>query len=169
MPNYRRYWVPRGTYFFTVNLADRSRDVLVERIDALRTSVHEVRCDRPFQIVAWVVLPDHLHTVWSLPEGDDDFATRWMRIKQAFSRRIPCGERVSASRRRNGERGIWQRRYWEHLIRDECDLRNHIDYIHYNPVKHGYVAHVRDWPYSSFHRFVQEGVVPADWSGRTGR
>jgi putative transposase len=165
MPNYRRYWVPRGTYFFTVNLADRSRGLLVERIDALGASVREVRCERPFQSIAWVVLPDHLHTVWSLPEGDDDFATRWMRIKQGFSRRIPCGERVSDSRRRNGERGLWQRRYWEHLIRDERDLRNHIDDIHFNPVKHGYVVRACDWPHSSFHRDARAGRLPQGWAG----
>ncbi|MFZ2752873.1 MAG: transposase [Lysobacteraceae bacterium] len=167
MSDYRRMWVPGGTYFFTVNLADRSRCLLVERIDALRTSIRTVRRDHPFETVAWVVLPEHLHAIWTLPGEDRDFATRWMLIKQKFSRRVPTGERVSTSRARKTERGIWQRRYWEHLIRDERDLRNHIDYIHFNPVKHRYVSQVRDWPHSSFHRFVREGVLPANWSGES--
>ena len=165
MSDYRRMWVPGGTYFFTVNLADRSRRLLVERIDALLRSVDAVRRDHPFETVAGVVLPEHLHTIWTLPGQDRDFATRWMLIKQKFSRCVPPGERVSTSRARRTERGIWQRRYWEHLIRDERDLRNHIDYIHFNPVKHGHVARVCDWPHSSFHRFVREGVLPANWSG----
>jgi putative transposase len=144
-------------YFFTVNLADRSGPLLVEHVDALRAR-------HPFASVAWCVLPDHLHAVWVLPRGDADFATRWMLIKAEFSRRIAHGERVSLSRCKHGERGIWQRRYWEHAIRDERDLRNHVDYIHYNPVKHGHVVRVRDWPHSSFHRCVRDGVVPIDWA-----
>jgi putative transposase len=126
---------PGWRLFFTVNLADRSRCVLVERIDLLRECVHGVRRDHPFEIVAWVVLPEHLHAIWTLPEEDHDFAPRWMLIKQSFSRNLVAREHVSPSRQRKGERGIWQRRYWEHLVRDECDLRNHIDYIHFNPVK----------------------------------
>lgn len=164
MPDYRRFWVPGGTYFFTVNLADRSGRLLVEHVDALFTSVAAARARHPFESVAWCVLPDHLHAVWVLPPGDADFATRWMLIKAGFSRRIAHGERVSLSRGKHGERGIWQRRYWEHAIRDQRDLRNHIDYIHYNPVKHGHVARVRDWKHSSFYRFVRDGVVPIDWA-----
>jgi putative transposase len=167
MPDYRRLWVPGGTYFFTVNLADRSRRLLVERIDALRASAAAVRAMHPFASVAWCVLPDHLHAVWTLPPDDADFATRWMLIKAGFSRCIANDERVSFSRRRHNERGIWQRRYWEHLIRDERDLHSHIDYIHINPVKHGLVTRVADWPHSSFHRFVREGVLPVDWSGES--
>ncbi len=169
MPDYRRLWVPGGTYFFTVNMADRSGRLLVDHINALRTSVAAVRMRRPFASVAWCVLPDHLHTVWELPPGDADFATRWMLIKAGFSRRIADGERVSLSRCKHGERGIWQRRYWEHAIRDERDLHNHIEYIHYNPVKHGHVAQVRDWPHSSFHRFVRRGVLPADWADASSK
>ena len=165
MSEYRRWWVPGGTYFFTVNLADRSQRLLVERFDALRDVACAVRHAHAFEIVAWVVMPNHLHAIWTLPDGDQDFARRWMLIKQSFSRSVPAGERVSASRRRTGERGIWQRRYWEHLIRDERDLRNHIDYIHFNPVKHGWVQRPGDWPHSSFNRFVLEGVLPADWAG----
>jgi len=167
MSNYRRVRVPGGTYFFTVNLADRSSRLLVERVDALRESVRETMRARPFASVAWVVLPNHLHAIWTLPEGDADFATRWMRIKQAFCERVPRTERVSVSRRNRNERGIWQRRYWEHSIRDERDLQNHIDYIHFNPVKHGYVARVRDWPHSSFRRFVSEGALTWDWAENT--
>jgi putative transposase len=165
MSDYRRMWVPGGTYFFTVNLADRSRRLLVERVGALFKSVDAVRRDHPFEIVAWVVLPEHLHTIWTLPEEDLDFATRWMLIKQKFSRCVPPGERVSTSRVRKMERGIWQRRYWEHVIRDERGLRNRIDYIHFNPVKHGHVARVADWPHSSFHRFVREDVLPRIGAG----
>ncbi len=163
MSNYRRMRVPGGTYFFTVNLADRSSRLLVDRIDALHASVLEVRRTRPFEIVAWVVLPDHLHAIWRLPQQDSNFATRWMRIKQSFSRRILRFERVSASRMRKGERGLWQRRYWEHAIHDERDLRNHIDYIHFNPVKHGHAVRASDWLHSSFHRFVQAGLLPSSW------
>jgi putative transposase len=137
---------------------------LVERIDSLRASVREVMRVRPFTSVAWVVLPDHMHALWTLPTGDADFATRWMRIKQAFCDRVPRGEWIAAARRNRSERGLWQRRYWEHLIRDERDLRHHIDYIHFNPVKHGLTVRVADWPYSSFHRFVREGALRVDWT-----
>jgi putative transposase len=165
MPNYRRIRVPGGTYFFTVNLADRSRGLLVERFAALREGICQVQRDRPFEIIAWVVLPEHLHAIWRLPDDDFDYATRWMLIKQSFARKVSDEERRSRSRIRKGERGIWQRRYWEHLIRDERDLRNHVDYIHFNPVKHGHCLQVRDWPYSSFHRFVGNGVLSADGAG----
>ena len=120
---------------------------------------------RPVRIDAIVVLPDHLHCIWSLPDGDDDFSTRWRQLKSAFSHRVPPGERRSASRLAKGERGVWQRRFWEHALRDEADYRQHVDYIHYNPVKHGHVQHVRDWPHSSFHRFVQRGIYPPTWAG----
>jgi putative transposase len=160
---YRRTNIAGGTYFFTVNLVDRSSSLLVERFPDLRASYNAVKDAHPFATLAWVVLPDHLHVVWRLPEGDADFPTRWTLIKAGFSRRIPRTERIRDSRRRKGERGIWQRRYWEHLIREEDDLRRHVDYIHFNPVKHGYVKRVRDWPYSSFHHFVRRGWLPIDW------
>lgn len=114
---------------------------------------------------AIVILPDHLHAIWTLPEHDADFATRWRLIKSAFSRGVPNGERVSASRSERGERGIWQRRYWEHTLRDEADVERHMDYIHFNPVKHRYVTRVADWPHSSFHQMVKLGVYPQDWGG----
>ncbi|WP_295402035.1 transposase [uncultured Thiocystis sp.] len=160
---YRRAYHAGATYFFTVNLADRSLRLLVDHIDALRDAVRHVRRDHPFNIIAWVVLPDHLHAIWQLPDGDADFSTRWALIKANFSRRVPTGERIRDSRRQKGERGIWQRRFWEHLIRDDRDLQIHVDYIHFNPVKHGHARRVIDWEYSTFHHYVRLGWVTADW------
>ena len=151
-------------YFFTVNLADRSRRLLVERVDLLRDSVRQVRSAHPFTIVAWVVLPDHLHAVWMLPPDDADFSTRWMLIKAGFSRRVEGGESIRESRRIKGERGIWQRRFWEHQIRDDDDLQRHVDYVHINPVKHGHANRASDWPYSSIHRYIRAGEMAVDWS-----
>ena len=162
---YRRADVTGGTYFFTVNLAERKRSLLVDHIDVLRMVMQKVKSMHAFHIDAMVILPDHLHALWTLPVGDCDYPTRWMLIKTGFSRQIPKGERRSASRQAKGERGIWQRRYWEHLIRDEQDFARHVDYIHYNPVKHGYVKRVADWPYSTFHREVERGVYQLDWAG----
>ena len=165
MSDYRRNWIPGGTFFFTVTLKDRRSHVLTDRIGFLRQAVAEVRRVRPFAIDAWVVLPDHLHCIWTLPDGDADYAERWRLIKLAFVKKLPREERVSATQRRRGERGVWQRRYWEHTIRSETDFNNHVDYVHANPVKHGYVKRVRDWPYSTFHRYVTVGVLPPDWCG----
>lgn len=165
MTYYRRNFLLGGSFFFTVNLADRRLRLLTEHIDDLRTAFRETRQRHPFTTDAMVVLPDHLHTVWTLPEGDANFATRWRLIKSAFSRRLPTGEPISESRVTKGERGIWQRRYREYTIRDEGDFARHIDYVHINPVKHGYVTRVRDWPHSSFHRMVKLGVYPEDWAG----
>jgi putative transposase len=165
MPPYRRLWCPGGCYFFTVTLLQRRHnDLLTRHIDELRAAVRRVRQRHPFAIHGWVVLPDHLHCVIELPPSDADFATRWYLIKSHFSRHIPRLERLSDSRVKRGERGIWQRRYWEHLIRDERDYRAHMDYIHINPVKHGLVECVSDWPFSTFHRLVAEGLYPADWA-----
>lgn len=163
MPNYRRVWVPGGTYFFTVNLQDRQRSLLVDHVDALRSAFAAVQAERPFALIAAVVLPDHLHCIWRLPAEDADNATRWRQIKTAFSQALPCAEGRSATRVARKERGVWQRRYWERLLRDERDLRHHIDYVHINPVKHGYVERVADWPYSSFHRYVRRGILPEEW------
>jgi len=165
MTNYRRYRLKGGYYFFTVALAERRGRLLTENIQGLRTAFREVKDAHPFTMEAVVILPDHLHCIWTLPEGDDDFSTRWRQIKAAFSRQLPKTERRSKSRLNKGERGIWQRRFWEHAIRDELDYQRHVDYIHYNPVKHGYVTRVADWRYSSFHRFVRLGVYPSDWGG----
>lgn len=168
MPNYRRAWMPGGTYFFTVNLLQRQRcDSLVRHIDHLRAAVRDVRIRHPFTIHGWVVLPDHIHCILSLPPGDSNFPLRWRLIKGNFSKRLPHSERRSPSRQKRGERGIWQRRYWEHLIRDERDFNSHMDYIHINPVKHGLVPCVADWPYSTFHRLVERGVYDRDWADST--
>ncbi|PTU76013.1 REP-associated tyrosine transposase [Pseudomonas mangrovi] len=163
MPNYRRARVPGATYFFTVNLRDRSSDLLIREVDLLREAVRAVRARHPFHIDAWVVLPEHMHCMWTLPPGDADFAVRWKAIKFAFAKRLPINESRTLKQQHRRERGIWQRRYWEHLIRDEQDYQRHFDYIHFNPLKHGYVARLADWPYSSFHRAVAMGVYPEDW------
>ena len=122
----------------------------------------------PFHINAFVVLPDHLHAIWTLPEGDSDFSMRWRLIKVQFSKSIPNIELLSKVRRERGERGIWQRRFWEHLIRDDEDYRRHVEYCYINPVKHGLVRRVRDWPFSSFHRDVAAGLFAEDWAGDLG-
>lgn len=162
---YRRADVAGGTCFFTVNLAERKGTLLVDHVEVLRNVLREVKARHSFHLDAIVVLPDHLHAIWTLPVGDGDYPTRWMLIKMGFSRRIPTGERRNQSRMTKGERGIWQRRYWEHLIRNERDYQRHMDYIHYNPVKHGYVERVMDWPYSTFQRDVVRGIYPPNWAG----
>jgi putative transposase len=165
MTGYRRNFVPGGSFFFTANLAERRLSLLTDHVEILRAAFRETQRRHPFTIDAVVVLPDHLHAVWTLPEGDADFATRWRLIKSAFSRAVVRGERISASRAAKGERGIWQRRYWEHTIRDEDDFVRHVDYVHINPVKHGLVPRVHDWAWSSFHRHVRLGYYPLDWGG----
>ena len=165
MTDYRRPGTPGATWFFTVNLAQRKGNrLLVTHIDALRDSFAKVRSRHPFQIHAIVILPDHLHCLWQLPVCDSDNATRWGLIKAGCSRGLPRTERISASRRTRGERRLWQRRFWEHQIRDDADYAAHIDYIHYNPVKHGHVDAAGAWPHSSFRRFVARRIYPADWA-----
>jgi putative transposase len=166
MPDYRRNRVPGGTYFFTVNLLERSNALLVSRVDALRDAIRKVRAARPFHIDAWVVLPDHMHAVWTLPPEDTDYSARWKAIKIAFAKAIPKTESLSPVRTAKGERGIWQRRFWEHTIRDEQDYAAHVDYVHINPVKHGLASCVADWPYSSFHRWAAQGAYSQDWAGQ---
>ncbi len=141
MPNYRRNRVEGGSYFFTVNLSDRGSDLLVAAIGALRSAVRAARARHPFNIDAWVVLPDHMHCLWTLPPGDDDFPVRWQTIKAMFSRSVAKTEDRRASLVRKRESGIWQRRYWERTIRDDADYAAHMDYIHFNPVKHGLATH----------------------------
>jgi putative transposase len=166
MTEYRRAWVPGGTWFFTVNLAERrANQLLIERIDLLHAAFESVVLRRPFHVEAFVILPDHLHCIWTLPPGDTDFSTRWNLIKGKFSRGIASREKISQSRSKRGERGIWQRRFWERLIRDDGDFERHVDYIHWNPVKHGWVRRVVDWPHSSFRGYVRSGIYPADWGG----
>ena len=162
---YRRADVKGGTYFFTVNLAERNKTLLVDEFDILRGVINKVKKRHPFHLDAMVVMPDHLHVLMTLPKNDNDFAKRWMLIKSAFSRQLPITERINKSRMHKGERGIWQRRYWEHLIRDDKDYERHVDYIHYNPVKHGYVTRPTYWQYSTIHRFVTDGILASDWGG----
>jgi putative transposase len=166
LPDYRRYRVPGGCYFFTVNLLERfPNDTLIRHVDLLRAVVRDVCRRWPFVIDGWVVLPDHLHCIWTLPPGDFDFINRWRLIKAGFARQIPKTEARSRVRVTRGERAIWQRRFWEHAIRDERDYASHMDYLHFNPVKHGYARRVMDWPYSSFRRCVAKGIYPLDWGG----
>ncbi|MBS9777319.1 MAG: transposase [Gammaproteobacteria bacterium] len=164
MSQYIRANVAGGTFFFTVNLAERkNNDLLIRYIDILRDAFRDTKNRHPFTIDAIVILPEHLHTIWTLPENDKNYSMRWRLIKTYFSRYLPKTERISFNRQRRNERGIWQRRFWEHAIRDEQDFANHVDYIHFNPVKHGYVKSAIDWQYSSFHRFVKLGVYNDDW------
>ncbi len=160
MPNYRRTYIPGGTYFFTVTLQDRQSDFLTRYIDTLRDAVRRVHQTRPFTNDAWCVLPDHLHAIWTLPQYDTDYSGRWREIKKVFSKTVIAMEGLAR------DATIWQQRFWEHAITSEQDFRNHMDYVHYNPVKHGWVNAVKDWPYSTFHRSVKEGVYPEDWGGK---
>lgn len=171
MSDYRRYRLPGATYFFTL-VAYRRRRLFDDSADVqlLRDAVKWVRTEAPFEIVAAVILPDHLHFLWSLPVGDDGYAGRIGRIKLLFSKqyqaRHPDVVNVSRSRTRHRECGIWQRRYWEHTIRDEGDLKRHLDYIHYNPVKHGLASCPHAWAHSSFSRWVDRGEYDARWACR---
>ena len=161
---YRRNFVPAGTFFFTATLADRRSQALVENIDLLRHAFRVTRHERPFSVDAVVVLSDHLHVVMTLPADDADYPGRWKRCRSLFTRLV--AERGGAGpRNQRGEYALWQRRYWEHTIRDDTDFERHVNYIHYNPVKHGLVTRVADWPYSSFHRYVAQGILPGDWAG----
>ena len=164
MVRYRRNFIPGGTYFFTVTLADRTSSALVDHVGALRMAFRIARQERPFTIDAIVILPDHLHAVWTLPSSDSDFSGRWKRIKAHVTHRLVAAG-VPVKRHRNGEYALWQRRFWEHTIRNETDFERHVDYVHFNPVKHRLVSRVCDWPYSSFHAHVRRGVLPADWAG----
>lgn len=151
MSNYRRPRITGAPIFFTVNLAKRNSYLLVREIDRLREAVRITKRERPFDIDTWVVLPDHLHCIWRLPLGDRDYATRWRLIKSRFSRGLPPGH-LRQSHIRRQECGIWQRRFWEHHIRDEADYQAHLRYCCFNPVKHGLVERPEDWDYSSIHR-----------------
>jgi len=168
MPNYIRAQQSGGTFFFTITTYRRKR-ILLDRqvINALRESLRDTRKANPFGIAAWVLLPDHMHFIWRLTDGDADYSRKWGRIKAGVTRRVKkhydrnAEAHDSAVRRR--ESTIWQRRLWEHQIRNDKDLKAHVDYLHYNPVKHGLVSRVGDWPYSSFHRYVRQGFYGDDW------
>ena len=169
MSRYRRA-ITGSTFFFTV-VAYRRRPIFCD--PAIRAGLHQairfVRATRPFAIDAWVVLPDHMHCIWTLPEGDANYSNRWFAIKRFVSsgagQALHDSSLLTASRRKHRESTIWQRRFWEHQIQDEKDFERHMDYIHFNPVKHRYVQQVREWPHSTFHRYVRQGVYPDDWGG----
>ena len=168
MANWRRAYVPGGTFFFSLVTYHRA-PILTTALG--RSLLHEVtaECRRswPFEIVAVVLMPDHLHAIWRLPEGDTDYSKRWGWQEKEFTKRwLAAGgsEAIpSESQQRHRRRGVWQRRFWEHTIRDERDLERHLDYIHYNPVKHGLISRAVDWRWSSIHRFVRGGQYPEDW------
>ncbi len=166
MPEYRRLYADGGTYFLTLCLEDRRSDLLVREIESLRASWRAVLASQPFDTVAAVVLPDHLHVLWRLPDGDHDFPSRISQLKAGFTRALP---EQFKSNGRKGERRVWQSRYWEHCIRDAADLSRHIDYTHWNPVKHGLVREPDDWPYSTWKRWRREegrpiNTPPEDWN-----
>jgi putative transposase len=165
MSGYRRAKIEGGLFFFTVALADRTSDQLTREIDRLRYSYRAAQTKLPFETAAICILPDHIHALWQLPDGDANFAARWSLFKSGFSRGLSAAQTRSASKVAKREKGIWQRRYWEHAIRNDADFERHVDYIHYNPVKHGLVARVADWPHSSFHRYVEQGILTPDWGG----
>ncbi len=160
---YRRNRVAGGTYFFTVTLRDRSSDVLVRHVGLLRDAFRRVWTERPFTIDAIVILPDHLHAIWTLPDGDADYSGRWRAIKSHFTHELRISGMPLISDKR-GEYRLWQRRFWEHTIRDDTDFQRHVDYIHWNPIKHGLTQCVADWPYSSFHKYVCLGLLPPEWA-----
>ncbi len=163
MVAYRRNFVPGASYFFTVTLRDRRADLLIRHVRELRAAYCEVARKSPFTTDAIVILPDHLHAIWTLPPGDSDYPGRWRSIKSGFVRRLARAGAVIGRNHRNEAR-VWQRRYWEHTIRDHDDLQRHMDYIHYNPVRHGLVSTAADWPYSSIHRFIEKGDIAPDWA-----
>ncbi|MXS86101.1 transposase [Nitrosomonas sp. HPC101] len=165
MSNYRRVRAGGGVYFFTLVTRHRQKILCHENIrQALRAGIETTRLARPFVIHGWVLLPDHLHCIWALPPDDADFSVRWSMIKRFVTQQ--CGLQSSTGQRKN-ESSLWQRRFWEHQIRNERDYRRHMDYLHYNPVKHGLVTKVSDWPYSTFHRHVRLGTYEPDWAGTT--
>ncbi|WPL18137.1 Transposase [Thiorhodovibrio winogradskyi] len=158
MSNYRRAYIPGGCYFFTVVTLNRAPLFCSEeRVDLIRQALRKTMAQRPFKIDAMVILPEHLHCIWRLPPGDSDYSSRWREIKKSLSRNI------STQTNSRNESLVWQRRFWEHAIRDEEDWSRHVDYIHYNPVKHGLTARPVDWPWSSFRRAVTRGWYDASW------
>ena len=170
MPRYRRNYVEGGTYFFTVVTYMRRPLLYDMAISLLEEELKACISLKPFTVEAMVILPDHLHCIWTLPPLDYDFSFRWRVIKTSFTkeyiRRVGAPpEESTVSMQKKGEKGIWQRRFWEHHIRDDADLQRHVAYIHYNPVKHGLVRRLSDWPHSSFHRYVREGWLPLEWAG----
>ena len=164
MVHYRRNFLPGGTFFFTITLDDRKSSTLIDHVELLRAAFRETQGERPFVIDAIVILPDHLHAILTLPAGDSDFSDRWRRIKGSFTRSVlATGAQISRDHR--GEYSLWQRRFWEHTIRDDSDFERCANYVHFNPVKHRLVTSPSDWPFSSLHRYIRAGILPSDWGG----
>ena len=168
MPNYHRSYVKGGTFFFTIVTYNRLPILtLPQSREILREAWESTNQRFPFETVAVCLLPEHIHTIWTLPEGDADFSKRWREIKRLFSRQYleKAGTESprNQSRIKRGEAAIWQRRFWEHTIRSEQDLKCHVEYIHYNPVKHGHVIKAADWQWSSFYKYVKNGLYPSEW------
>lgn len=161
---YRRIFIPGATYFITVNLLDRKSTLLIDHIQSLRHSFQRTKKLYPFAIEGIVILPDHFHMMISLPKDDSNYPLRVRLIKSLFSIQLAREEKISFSRKRKGERGIWQRRFWEHLICNEKDYENHLNYIHFNPVKHAYVQKASEWPYLSIHRLINANILPESWA-----
>jgi putative transposase len=168
---YRRAKVAGASYFFTVVTHERRPIFADAEMAALfQAGLNRIKSRHPFEVDAFVILPDHIHAIWTLPEGDANFSMRWRLIKESFTKSFVRQHQISASslsRRAKGEQSIWQRRFWEHVIRDDADYSAHMDYIHYNPVRHGLVSTARDWPYSSFSVWVERGVYEAYWGSDT--
>ncbi|MBY6225125.1 REP-associated tyrosine transposase [Ferrimonas balearica] len=162
--SYRRLRIPGATYFFTLVLQDRNASLLTDHIDTLRSAMVAVKRRYPVRVDGMVVLPEHLHMVWTLPCGDSDYSTRISMLKSLFSKSLPLPRDRTSSQQKREDKGIWQRRFWEHWIRDELDFHRHIDYVHINPVKHGLVARANQWPYSSIHQYIREGSLPPNWA-----
>ena len=165
MSCYRRIRAPGATYFFTVNLSRRGSTLLTDRIDDLRRAYAAMMLEAPVRSEAMVVLPDHIHAIWTLPPGDHDYSDRWRRIKARFTRAVGQHAPRSASKELKREAGIWQRRFWEHTIRGEEDFQAHMAYCWANPVMHGLVDHAADWRFSSIHRDIRLGLAAPDWQG----
>ena len=163
MSRYRRSLAAGGTFFFTVNLADRKSRLLTDEYARLQRAVDTARARHPFRTLAYCVLPDHLHAIWQMPESDADFGLRWRVIKRMFTSGLAASAARTTSKISKREKGVSQRRFWEHQIRDDADLQRHVDYIHYNPVKHRHARCVHEWPHSSFHAYVARGWLPNDW------
>lgn len=163
---YRRDRTAGGTFFFTV-VKHKRRNILCapENVNLLKDVLKNIKKRHPFEIDAFVLLPDHLHCIWTLPDGDRDFSKRWRLIKSYFTRGCDKRYKLDRSHSRQGkkEQAIWQRRFWEHRIRDDGDMIRHVEYIHYNPVKHGLVKSPGEWAHSSFHRYVKEGIYCEEW------
>ncbi len=165
MSFYRRNYIKGGTFFFTVKLADPKSNLLIEHIDLLREAYQFVQQKYPFKTEAICILPNHIHCIWTLPEDDSNYSLRWRLLKTKFSSHFQAEKHLSSSKQRRKEKGIWQRRFYEHTIRDDKDFENCVNYIHYNPVKHGWVENVKDWQFSTFHQYVKNQIYPENWGG----